>query len=52
MYKVHGIGEEEGGHTGAIWTIEFSPDGTYMATGGSDAIVRVWTIAPVLLSGM
>lgn len=30
------------GHTGPIYTLEFSPDGKRMATGASDAIVGIW----------
>ena len=30
------------GHTGAIYTLAFSPDGQRMATGASDAIVGIW----------
>jgi len=29
---------------GAIWAMKFSKDGKYLATGGEDAIVRVWNI--------
>lgn len=28
----------------AIWIIKFSMDGKYMATGGRDGILRIWTI--------
>eukprot|EP00547_Thalassionema_nitzschioides_P002230 CAMPEP_0194216336 /NCGR_PEP_ID=MMETSP0156-20130528/18790_1 /TAXON_ID=33649 /ORGANISM="Thalassionema nitzschioides, Strain L26-B" /LENGTH=335 /DNA_ID=CAMNT_0038945085 /DNA_START=81 /DNA_END=1085 /DNA_ORIENTATION=+ len=30
------------GHTGPIYQFCFSPDGTLLATGGSDAIVGIW----------
>jgi len=29
---------------GAIWAMKFSKDGKFLATGGADAIVRVWNI--------
>jgi len=29
---------------GAIWAMKFSKDGKFLATGGEDAIVRVWNI--------
>lgn len=29
-------------HEGAIWTLEFSKDGKFLATAGQDRIVRVW----------
>jgi WD40 repeat protein len=31
-------------HTGPIWTVSFSCDGNYLATGGQDSIVRVWAV--------
>ncbi|KAK9240150.1 WD40-repeat-containing domain protein [Lipomyces kononenkoae] len=30
--------------SGAIWSIKFSEDGKYLATGGEDRIVRVWSV--------
>jgi WD repeat-containing protein 44 len=29
---------------GPIWSLQFSPDGQYLATGGQDARVRIWCI--------
>ncbi|KAL5214070.1 hypothetical protein ABZP36_003222 [Zizania latifolia] len=31
-------------HDGAILTMKFSPDGQFLASGGEDGIVRVWTV--------
>jgi WD40 repeat protein len=31
-------------HVGAIWTLKFSPDGRFIATGGQDCKVVVWSI--------
>jgi WD repeat-containing protein 44 len=28
----------------AIWTLEFSKDGKYLAAGGQDTVVRVWAV--------
>lgn len=31
-------------HKGFIWTMKFSPDGKYLASGGEDGVVRVWRV--------
>ncbi|XP_025080244.1 WD repeat-containing protein 44-like [Pomacea canaliculata] len=36
--------ELTGEHTGAIWTMKFSPCGKLLATGGQDSILRVWVL--------
>lgn len=30
--------------SGAIWAMEFSKDGKFLATGGQDTVVRVWAV--------
>ncbi|KAF8105902.1 hypothetical protein N665_0152s0037 [Sinapis alba] len=39
-YKV----QEINGHKGNIWTLKFSPDGKFLATGGEDGVVKIWRI--------
>ncbi|KAK6287352.1 hypothetical protein POUND7_013531 [Theobroma cacao] len=31
-------------HKGFIWTMKFSPDGQYLASGGEDGVVRIWHV--------
>lgn len=33
-----------GVHTGAIWTMKFSPCGKLLATGGQDNMLRIWVL--------
>lgn len=41
------VGQEIQAHDGIIWTMKFSPDGEFLATGGSDGVVRIWQVASV-----
>ncbi|KAB5548298.1 hypothetical protein DKX38_011704 [Salix brachista] len=41
------MGQEIQAHKGFIWTMKFSPDGQYLATGGEDRIIRVWRVTSV-----
>lgn len=41
------MGQEIQAHKGFIWTMKFSPDGQYLATGGEDGVVRIWRVTSV-----
>ena len=38
------MGRPISAHTGPVWSIAFSPDGTWLATGGADRRVRLWSV--------
>ncbi|KAG6721665.1 hypothetical protein I3843_03G123600 [Carya illinoinensis] len=40
-------GQEIRAHNGLIWTMKFSPDGQYLASGGEDGVVRIWRVTSV-----
>ena len=37
---------QQDAHESDVSALCFSPDGTCLATGGSDKVVKVWTIKP------
>ncbi|KAG0529092.1 hypothetical protein BDA96_05G068600 [Sorghum bicolor] len=39
--------QEVRAHEGSIWSIKFSPDGRFLASGGEDSVVRVWEVQNV-----
>ncbi|KAI0020901.1 WD40 repeat-like protein [Xylariomycetidae sp. FL0641] len=40
----HGLHRKTTPDGGPIWSIEFSQDGRYLATGGRDRVVRIWAV--------
>ena len=32
------------GHTGGVWSVAWSPDGTRLATSNFDETVRIWDV--------
>ncbi|CAL1379946.1 unnamed protein product [Linum trigynum] len=38
------VGQDIQAHKGFIWTMKFSPDAKYLATGGEDGIIRIWQV--------
>ena len=42
---------QQDAHESDVSALCFSPDGTCLATGGSDKVVKVWTIKPDMRDG-
>lgn len=45
-------GQEIRAHKGLIWTMKFSPNGQYLATGGEDGVVRIWGVSSLKASSI
>lgn len=46
------IGQEIRAHEGLIWTMKFSPNGQYLATGGEDGVIRIWRVSSLNTSSI
>ncbi|KAL2528252.1 Transducin/WD40 repeat-like superfamily protein [Forsythia ovata] len=40
-------GQEINAHNGLIWTMKFSPDGKYLASGGEDGVICIWRVGSI-----
>ncbi|KAJ1378267.1 WD40/YVTN repeat-like-containing domain superfamily [Sesbania bispinosa] len=46
------IGQEIRAHKGLIWTMKFSPNGQYLASGGEDGVIRIWRVTSLNTSSI
>ncbi|TKY73855.1 WD repeat-containing protein [Spatholobus suberectus] len=46
------IGQEIRAHKGLIWTMKFSPNGQYLASGGEDGAIRIWRVTSLNTSSI
>jgi len=46
------IGQEIRAHEGLIWTMKFSPNGQYLASGGEDGVVRIGRVTSLNTSSI
>ncbi|KAK2980355.1 hypothetical protein RJ640_014528 [Escallonia rubra] len=44
------VGQEFHAHEGQIWTMKFSADGQFLASGGEDGVVRIWRVTSADIS--
>ncbi|KAI3909255.1 hypothetical protein MKW92_051304 [Papaver armeniacum] len=40
--------QEVEAHKGFVWTMKFSPDGHFLASGGEDGVVRIWRVTSTI----
>ncbi|MCL7039239.1 hypothetical protein MKW94_023654 [Papaver nudicaule] len=40
--------QEVEAHKGFVWTMKFSPDGQFLASGGEDGVVRIWRVTSTI----
>ena len=44
---VHETQRLDNQHVGPIWAMTMAPDGAYIATGGQDSVLRLWSLQPL-----
>ena len=46
------VGQPLTGHKDSVWGVDFSPDGLVLASGSSDATIRLWDVSTALNAGV